>query len=295
MDKFHEKDRQLYQVMHNLTNGDGSIQTIEGTPGMLPDALTREIPEIEYAVSVVPAKWFGNEGILSVGDTRLKAGGQFIGKAYLSLFSCPFITGDKDGVLRDKYNIALADELAVRLFGTASNALGKIVEWKQGQFDGSYRVTGVFRKPSAYTTAPFDLLFNYELFFEKRPGLREWGNSDPSTFVLLKEGTDVAQLNKKIEHFLRSKAKETGNTLFLQRYSDRYLFGRYENGAVAGGRITYVKLFSTIALFILFIACINFMNLSTAKSSRRVKEVGIKKQSGRTGKALSFSFWASPC
>jgi hypothetical protein len=176
------------------------------------------------------------------------------------------------------------------LFGGASSALGKTIAWKQGEFNGTYRVTGVFRKPPARTTAPFDLLLNYALFLDKRPYLQEWGNSDPNTFVLLREGADAARLGKKIHNFLQSKMKGADSGLFLQRYSDRYLFGQYENGAVAGGRIAYVKLFSVIAAFILVIACINFMNLSTARASRRTKEVGIKKAVGADRQSIIFQF-----
>ena len=290
MDKFHQNDQRLYQVMHNLPNVDGSIETIPGTPGMLADALAREIPEIERATSVVPAGWFPDKGILSHGNTRIKAGGQFIGREYFRVFTCPFVAGDRNGVFRDKYNVAVSDELASRLFGGAAGALGKTIAWKQGQFNGTYRITGVFRKPPARTTAPFDLLFNYALFLDKRPGLREWGNSDPNTFVLLREGADAARLNDKIRNFLQSKTKGTDNSLFLQRYSDRYLHGQYENGAVAGGRIAYIKLFSVIAAFILLIACINFMNLSTARASRRTKEVGIKKAIGANRQSIIVQF-----
>jgi hypothetical protein len=290
MDKFHENDKRLYQVMHNLPNGDGSISTIPGTPGMLADALAGEMPELERTTSVVPAEWFPEKGILSHGNVRIKAGGQFVGKGYFQLFTCPLVAGDPNGVFQDKYNVGISDELATQLFDGANNALGKTIAWKQGQFSGTYRITSVFSKPPAHTTAPFDLLLNYALFLDKRPELQDWGNSDPNTFVLLREGADAARLNDKIRNFLQSKTKAADNSLFLQRYSDRYLHGQYENGAVAGGRIAYVRLFSIIAAFILTIACINFMNLSTARASRRTKEVGIKKAIGADRQSIIFQF-----
>jgi ABC-type antimicrobial peptide transport system permease subunit len=120
--------------------------------------------------------------------------------------------------------------------------------------------------------------------------LLHWGNSDPSTFIVVKKGTDIALLNNKIKDFVEKKDKNSGNTLFLSRFSDGYLYGKYENGVQAGGRIAYVKLFSIIAVFILIIACINFMNLSTARASRRLKEVGIKKVVGASRSALIFQY-----
>jgi ABC-type antimicrobial peptide transport system permease subunit len=229
-------------------------------------------------------------GIISVGNKQIKAGGQFIGKDYFNIFSCTFINGDKKDIQRDKFNIAISDELANTLFGAVDNVIGKTIEWNYGQFNGTYKITGIFKKLPKNTTDPFDLLLNYELFLEKRPWMQDWGNSDPSTFIVLKEGTDIQQVNAKIKNFLHSKNKDLANTLFAQRYSDRYLYGTYENGVVAGGRISYVRLFTLIAVFILLIACINFMNLSTAKALRRIKEVGIKKASAQAAERLFSSF-----
>src|ERR1700732_5166544 len=118
--------------------------------------------------------------------------------------------------------------------------------------------------------------------------LDNWGSSNPSTFLLLKKGTDLTAFNHKLRDFMRRKWKATyGDNdlkwigiLFAQRYSDRYLYNRYEAGAAVGGRIEYVRLFSIIAVFILLIACINFMNLATARSVKRAKEVGIRKTVG---------------
>jgi hypothetical protein len=229
--------------MQNLKNGDGSFQTIEATPGILPDALATEIPDIEYAASVVPAAWFQKKGIISTDNSAIKAGAQFISKDYFHLFSLSFIAGDPKKVLLNKNSIAISENLATRLFRTTNNVIGKMVEWKQGQFDGLYQIAGVFKSPPTSATQQFDILFNYSLFLEKRPFLRQWGNSDPTTYVLVRKGTDIKQLNEKLKQFLTSKEKGISNTLFLQRYSDRYLYGYYENGTVAGGRITYVKLF----------------------------------------------------
>jgi putative ABC transport system permease protein len=235
VDTFNEKDSRLFQVMQNTGRDAGNIQTMEVTPGLLAKALAEEMPEIEYAVSVVPAEWFSSEGVLSFETKHVRAGGQFIGKDYFSLFSCKLIAGDKQQALPDKYSMAVAKELAIQLFGTAENAIGKTVQWNEGgAYNGSYHITGVFEKPPVNATAQFDVLLNYDLFFEKRPFLEQWTNSDPSTFVLLQEGTDLSRFNAKVAGFLKTKDATMQSTLFLQRYSDRYLHGRYENGIPAG-------------------------------------------------------------
>jgi ABC-type antimicrobial peptide transport system permease subunit len=289
IDTHNEKDRRLFQVMQNIHDANG-IQTGETTPGLLAKALAEEIPEIEFATSVVPSTWFPSKGILSFEGTRIRAAGQFIDKDYFNVFSCKIIRGNENLVLPDKYSIAISEELATSLFTSVDNAIGKTIEWNQGDFIGLYHITGVFLKPPSSATVQFDVLLNYELFFEKRPTLQYWGNSDPSTFVVLYEGTNLSQLNVKIIDFIKSKDKYSNKTLVLQRYSDKYLHGRYENGVQAGGRIEYVRLFSIIAIFILIIASVNYMNLSTAKASVRIKEVGIKKTIGVSRKALVVQY-----
>lgn len=279
VNKYNEKDQHLYQVMANVKSNDG-IYTMNNTPGLLGKALKEEIPEIEHAVSVLPASWFPFKGIITIGDTRIKAGGQYVGKDYFNVFTTHLIAGDESQVLQDKSNVIISEELARKFFNTTTGVVGKTLKWDAGEFSGLYTISGIFKSNPPSATEQFDLMFNYDLVLEKRPGLLEWGNNDPNTFVIVKDKTNIDQLNHKIENFVANKNKDAGISLFLGRFSDQYLYGKYENGVQAGGRITYVKMFSIIAILILLIACINFMNLSTAKASRRMKEIGIKKVMG---------------
>jgi putative ABC transport system permease protein len=250
------------------------------TPALLAKALADEIPEIEYAASVLPASWFPYKGIASNNDVHIKAGGEYISKNYFDVFSVDFTEGDKNKVVNDKSSVAISEDMAMKLFHSKKNVTGKILQWTQQEFGGSFIVSGVFKKPPATATDQYDLMFNYDILLEKRPYMLEWDNSDPNTYVILKEGANISQVNNKIKTFIETKHKKAASNLFLAKYSDNYLHGKYENGKQVGGRIVYVKLFSIIAIFILLIACINFMNLSTAKASRRIKEVGIKKVMG---------------
>lgn len=289
VDKFNEKDNQLYQVMTNTTTPTG-IETVENTPGLLAEALSKEMPEVEYAASVIPSAWFSNKGLLSFNDTHLRTDAQFVSKDYFNVFSCNFPEGDKNRLFKDKYNIAISKDLALKLFNTANNVIGKMLEWNQEGFNGNYLIAGIFEKFPPNSTQQFDIIFNYDLFLEKNPKLQNWGNSDPSTYLILKKGASVEQFNKKIAGFIKTKNEKSTKTLFVQRYSDKYLHNRYENGKEAGGRIEYVKLFSIIAIFILIIACINFMNLSTAKASTRIKEIGVKKVAGADRRTLIIQY-----
>jgi putative ABC transport system permease protein len=288
-DKYNDNDKQLYQVMQNIKH-DGIIETTENTGGLLANALKKELPEVEYAATVVPPSWFSSKGIISFKDTRLKVGGQFISKEYFNIFNCNFLEGDKSAINSDKHFIAISDELALKLFHTTHDLVGKTISWNQDEFDGSYLIKGIFKKNPTNASERFDVLFNFDLFSEKRPHILEWGNSDPRTYVVLKDGTNIQQFNAKIKSFQDSKLKNSGTSLFVRRFSDQYLYAQYKDGMLVGGRIEYVRLFSIIAIFLLVIACINFMNLSTAKAAGRIKEVGIKKVVGASRLTLIIQY-----
>lgn len=280
--------------MQNLPLSDG-IKTIEATPGLLAQTLAEEFPEVEEAVAEARSMGErGSNGIISVEDTYLKANERYVDKNYFNVFSYRLIEGDKDQALSDKYAVLLSDKLALKLFGSTENIIGKTIEWERDRLSGVYTITGIFAKPPGYSTTKFDLLFSYELFFDEYKRLHHWGNSDPATYVVLRKGTDLAAFNEKIKDLRRSKYLSSSDgkylehigTLFLQKYSEKYLWGKYENGKVTGGRVEYLRLFSIIAFFILLIACINFMNLSTAKASGRLREVGVKKVIGASRQTL---------
>lgn len=288
VDKFNEKDNQLFQVMRNVPSGD-KIETDDGTSGRLAHALLSELPEVETATSVVPTGFF-YKGILSIEKSSFRALPQFVDKNYFDVFTCNFILGDRRQFLGDKNSVLISRETASKLFQSTDNIIGKSIEFKNEYFNGLYTIAGIFEDVPTTASAQFDIIFNYDLFLERRPEMREWYNGGANTFLILKEGVDADQFNTKISDFLKSKLKDSSDKLFIRRYSDRYLYGHYENGIPVGGRITYVKLFLIIALFILLIACVNFMNLFTAKVSRRIKDVGIKKTLGADRGTLIFQY-----
>jgi len=279
VDKYNEKDDRLYQVMANFRTAAG-INTGTHTSGILAPALKKELPEVESAVTVFPSSWFTSKAGVTVGDKHLKADGQYVSKDYFNVFTCPLLAGDRNRLFADKHSVVVSDVMAVKLFGGTGAAMGKTIKWDQGEFSGDFQIVGVYRDNPPNARERFDFIFNFDWALEKRDGLQKWYNSDPSTYVLVKKGTDIGSLNAKVHDFLQGRAKGELATLFLVRFSDRYLHDHYENGTASGGRIVYVRLFSLVAVFILLIACINFMNLSTARAAYRAKEVGIKKVVG---------------
>ncbi len=289
-DKFHAKDSKLYQVME--LSRENNIKVVhDGTQGLLADAMAKDLPEVESAVSVMNLGKLGFSFNVKTPDKSLKAAGIFAGKDFFSMFSFRLKHGNANQVLANRNDIVISEKLAKNLFGS-DDVIGKTIEWEvAGVTKKQARIAGVFIEPPSDNSLKFDFVLTHDLLInEIWTNGQHWWNQGPQTYLVLKNGTDVNKFNFKIKDFVKKYNKETVFTLFTRQYSDAYLYGRFENGVQAGGRIAYVKLFSIVALFILMIACINFMNLSTAKASARVKEVGIKKAVGSSRKALIFQF-----
>lgn len=289
-DQFNERDSDRHvQVLVNtpITTG---INTSESTPGPLTLVLSNEMPEIEYAVPVVAPRNFYH-GILTVGDRFIRAKPQFIGDGYFNVFGCEFLAGSKDGALDERGQIVISDKMAINLFQDVDKAVGETVIFQNKYFDGSYVVTGVFDSRSN-ASSEFDIMFNFDRFLEGRPNVKKWNNGGVRAHLVLKEGVDIDQFNTKIKDYLTTKIDNSRQTLFAQPFADKYLYGAYENGVPIEGRMVYVRLFTIIALFILAIACVNYMNLSTARASRRVKEIGVKKAVGAMRESIVVQHFA---
>lgn len=272
MDKFHAHDSRLFQVMEHQDYA-GEIMTTASTPGLLGETLMEEIPEIELAATT---GWVNNQ-TLSIGDHSIKAKGFHVPEVFFQMFSFDLVQGDASNVMKDKSAIAISESLAERLFGQTEDVIGREVEYEHDQ---TFIVSGIFKDVPKNSRFQFEYTLHFEVFKDDNEWVEHWGNNGPPTYALLREGSDYREVSDKIANFVSERNEDSNVTLFLTPYSDRYLYGKYTNGVQDGGRIEYVQLFSAIAIFILIIACINFMNLSTARASRRAKEVGVKKAIG---------------
>lgn len=285
VDKFFDNDGQIYQLMeHRRVAGQSPVS--DESSGMLGELLAARRPEIIYAAALAPHDWF-QKFTLTVGEKNIKADGQYAGKDYFNIFSFKIVDGQKNDMLATKNSIAISDELAIKLFGTTSNLIGKAIRF---QHDRDFFVSGVFEKPNSHSSQQFDFALSFEYMKEAYSWVTTWSNTGPHNFVLLKKGTDVNALNKSIANVVAEASGDTTRVAFAMPFSDNYLLHTFSHGSEVGSKIKYVKLFSLIAIFILAIACINFMNLSTAKATRRLKEVGIKKVVGASRLSLIVQF-----
>jgi ABC-type antimicrobial peptide transport system permease subunit len=290
IDKFHANDNRLYQAMLKGKEN-GIIRIQDHTQGPLSEAMEKDLPEVENAVTVMNLVKEGMDITIKNGEKSFKSATLFSGDAFFKVFTFPLIAGNAATVLKEKNNIVISENLAGKLFGTADAAVGKSLEWNAFGKNHLSSVAGVFKNVSSKSTLKFDVVFTKQKLLEDlwQNGTK-WYNTGPETYLLLKEGVNLTAFNKKIERYIDQYDKGNHFSLFVRKYSDAYLYGKFEEGVQTGGRITNVRLFSVIAILLLIIASINFMNLSTAKVSGRLKEIGIKKTIGSSRRSLVFQF-----
>lgn len=282
MDAFHENDSQLFQVM-SLETYANEVTVSDDTPGLLGQSLKADFPDIKYSVTTT---WISKD-LLTYEGVSLREDGYHVGKDFFNVFSYPLLVGNPNSVLSDNRSICISRDLAIKLFGSVENAINKTIQWRQGD---SFSVTGVFENISDKSTSVFDYVLPLPYFLSQVPWANDWENSGLNTYVVLNEGANSKATSQKIEGYIKTKVASSHNDLFLKKYSEQYLYGNYTNGTLDGGRIEYVRLFSIIAIFILIIACINFMNLSTARASKRAKAVGIRKAIGARRNGLVWQY-----
>ncbi len=273
INKFHEKDDRLFRVMEFQTYSNETFAT-NSTPGILAENLKIDFPDIQYAATTT---WIG-KSLLAYENTFFKENGYHVGEDFFNIFSYQLLAGNPDHVLKDKTSICISRNVANKFFGSVENAVGKTLRYED---DRDFIVSGIFENINPKSTYIFDYVLPFEDYKDDNEWVTRWGNNGPHTFVILQEGANADEVTKKIAGYVKSKDEDDSTVeLFLKKYSEQYLYGKYTNGVPDGGRIEYVQLFSIIAIFILVIACINFMNLSTARASKRAHEVGVRKAIG---------------
>ncbi|UII77705.1 ABC transporter permease [Flagellimonas sp. HMM57] len=289
IDTFHEHEKRLYQVLRHVPDGQGSLATYSSNSSLMLTALQTEVPEVEMATAVFE---FDTGAMVKTDDKKLTAIGNMASEDYFKLFSYPLIHGSKHTVLKDINAVVISKEMARNFFGQGVDPMGKSLTIKHGEegVDGIFTVTGVFDIP-ANSSKKFDFVLSYKKFLQRRDADNiHWGSNSSRMYALLNPDVHIDHFNNKMADFIKNKNEYNLATVFFTRYADNYLKGNFENGKQTGGRINYVILFSLVAIFVLAIACINFMNLSTARASRRLKEVGVKKAVGANRKVLIFQF-----
>lgn len=292
VDKFHTNNSRIYQVLRNVPQQNGEVRTTSSMPGALAEELIARFPEVETAAMVwSPEVLGGKDGYVSYDENQFRTRAYFVDPTFMQILSFPMIEGNANSVLKEKSEIVISESLARKMFGSTANVVSKSITLNDGQATGEYMISGIFKDLPRNSTLQFDVLLNAEIMMDAYSYMISWGNTNPDALVLLKPTASAEAFNGKIENLIQTKFEKSKSALFVQQFSDRYLRGSYENGMVSGGRIAYVHLFSSLALITLVIACINFMNLSTAKAAGRLREIGVKKALGTSRQALMRQYF----
>ncbi|MCU0324600.1 MAG: ABC transporter permease [Spirosomaceae bacterium] len=281
MDKFHKNDTRLYRFMENQ-HYTGQIQTFTATPGILAENIVKDIPEIEMASQIL----WEESHLFKVGNTFDKENGRFVQGDFLSMFSFNLQKGDAKTALKRPDGVVISQKIANKYFKN-QDPIGRSIRI-DNKID--VMVTGVLDEIPATSTLTFDYLMSWEVWFKDNQWANQWQSNGPRCMALLAADADIDKVNAKIKDYIKTKNPESNVDLFLQKNSDAYLYGNFSNGVLDGGRIEYTKIFSVVAIFILVIACINFMNLATARSIKRAKEIGIRKVVGAVRGSLIGQF-----
>jgi putative ABC transport system permease protein len=286
VDNFHAKGDRIYSV-YERQYYDGKIQAGFFTPGILSDEMKKVLPEVEMASGM---SWI-DKNTFQVGDKIMKESGTSAGADFFRMFSYPLLEGTPTTALSTPGSLAISRKMAVAFFGSPRAAIGKAIRNENRR---DLTVTAVYEDLPSITADKFDYVLNWFAFLNDNSWAKDWGNNGPHTVLLLRKDANPALVNQKITHFLDKYNKEQSKAfrieLGMSRFADIYLHSNFTNGKIDGGRIEYVHLFSIVAIFILCIACINFMNLTTARSVKRAKEIGIRKVVGAVRPALIRQF-----
>ena len=280
-DRNFENAGELFRVIENQNLQEGNGSMIVPTPAPLAPALKSEYPEIIRASRSCPS------------PLTLKKGGEFIeemvttaDKDFIKMFGVKFILGDINTALDNPHNIVMTEETAMKYFGTTA-VLGKTIE-SRGYF---VTVTGVVKSFPRNCHIQFDFIVPMDFLTEMGSHPEAW-NQRFLTYLELKKGTNAEILDNKIRDFIRRHKKDSKSDIFLQNIKKIHLFssGKYIADDAATGNITYVRMMSLIAVFILVIACVNFINLATALAAKRAKEIGVRKVTGAIRQVLITQF-----
>ena len=285
-DRFHVNRDRIYQV-YSMTDIPGEKHATIGVVSQpLGPAMKARFPEVKSFARLSDVNHF----LFTAGDksfTNLE--GDFVDPDFLHIFSFPLVAGDQGQPLASIYSIVVTEKLARKLFGT-TDVVGKTVRIDSTD---NFTVTAVLKNLPSNTEFDFEYLLPWAYMKKLGWNNDNWVSNNSYTFLLLRPHTDQAAFNEKIKDFTRINTGQYNLWVhFVYPLRKWHLYSSFDNGVPVGGRIDTVRVFALIAAFILLIACINFMNLSTARSEQRAKEVGIRKMAGAGRGLLIGQFMA---
>ncbi len=293
-DNFNINKDKLYSVQVNASYG-GNVFTMGSTPRVMAATIKSEIPGI---VNTCRVSVEGDNTLFNADGKLLYSSGKYADASVFSMFTLPFIQGNAANAFSQLHAVVLTRKAADKFFGNSNNdyhdVIGRTVRIDNKQ---DYVVTGILKDLPENSTLQFEWLASYDACLQQhvkiygRGDLTSWGSFGPLTYAELAPSSDAGAINKKLYNLIHRKDTKEKNTAFLFPMRDWHLYSEFANGKqTGGGQIKQARLLSLIAWIILFIACINFMNLATARSEKRAKEIGVRKVLGARRQKLIVQF-----
>ena len=285
-DRFHKNHESIFQLYQNQQWTQG-IGTGNSMPYPLKETLKNKIPQIK---TIVMTNW-GEGNTLQVGEKRLTKMGLSASEDFFKLFSFDLIKGDPETAIANSTSIVITESTAKTFFEN-QDPINQLIRVDNGQ---ELKVTGVIKDVPRNSHFAFDYILPFSYYEATQSWVRSskdiWDNNSFQMYVQLHKGATEIEANSAIKNIIKeNNPKAPTAELFLHPMSKWRLYSDFKNGKNSGGTIEYVRLFTAIAIFVLIIACINFMNLATARSESRAREVGIRKSVGSRRKELIFQF-----
>lgn len=291
-DRFHEKSERIYRVANRLTDG-SSVSDMAITSPPLAGALLRDIPEIELAVRVDPV-----DNVMAFGDKKFLEEGIVADQSFFDMFDFKVLKGNRNFLLTEPYSIVLSKSLAEKYFGTL-DPIGQSLRVFRFDPDGNgaeFKVTGIIEDRPDNTQFPLYFILSFKTAESINPRLPNgWYNNIVYTYFLLHQGSDPAAVQAKLpgiteKYMAWGKEEKVNFSFFIQSLVDIHLYSDLTYEMPGNGSISFVIIFATIGVIVLLLACINYINLSTAYASERFKEVGIHKTMGAAKRQLMLRY-----
>ena len=288
-DRFLAEGERAYRVQRNF-DSNGDTLTFQTTSLKLANTLRAEVPEIEF---VAESDWMGQHGLI-VDEKKLYLNGGQVGSDFLKIFRYPLVKGNPNTVLSDPYSIVITESLAKSLFGS-EDPIGKMIRYDNKD---NLKVSGVLKDIPDNASMKFNFLVPFSYLEQTNERVKNnrtgsYGNNGYQTFVKLKPNVTMEQANARvrdIEHTEKENTNAMKSYVTFQPLHRWHLYSNYVNGKDTAGFLDYVKMFAIIGSLVLIIACINFINLATARSEKRAREVGVRKAIGSGRQQLILQF-----
>ena len=280
-DRFHRNIPDLYLLMKNQQQADG-VSTNRTSAGPIGGTLRTTLPEVVNSVRVA-----GTGAVVRVGDAQVWLDGSFVDTGFFSMMSFPAMEGNPGLALREPNSVILTESAARKLFG-AEKAMGKTFVVDDTV---AVRVGAVVRDVPLNSTIRFEYLRPFVALESRNAWLKKWDDNRIETWLQLKPGAEVAALDRKATALLQTRSNDTTVSTFAMPMARLRLHSGFNNGKQSGGKIYLVALMAILGLFVLVIACINFMNIATARSEVRGREVGVRKVMGASRSQVMLQFF----